>query len=302
VSYSWDSDEHKVWAKALAERLRADGVSATLDQWETVPGDQLPHFMEHAIADNDYVLIVCTPRYKDRSERRQGGVGYEGDIITSELLLTRNHRKFIPILRSGTWIEAAPNWLSGKYYIDLRLGPSFEAQYGDLLNTLHGARTQPPPVVPRSNSSTAQSSTTKLTPVGEPVRIVGVIADEVGEPRNDGSPGSALYRVPFRLSRPVSSSWARVFEQTWNRPPQYTSMHRPGIARASGDRIVLDGTTIQEVQQVHRDTLKLCVQEANRTIDQLEEQARKAEDERRKQREDHLNQVREVSGKIKFDD
>jgi hypothetical protein len=27
----------------------------------------------------------------------------------------------------------------------------------------------------------------------EPVEIVGVIADEVGEPRNDGTPGSGLY-------------------------------------------------------------------------------------------------------------
>ena len=75
VSYSWDDDEHKAWARGLAERLRADGVTATLDQWATVPGDQLPEFMERAIADNKHVLIVCTPRYKSRSERREGGVG-----------------------------------------------------------------------------------------------------------------------------------------------------------------------------------------------------------------------------------
>jgi hypothetical protein len=34
------------------------------------PGDQLPAFMERAVRENDYVLIVCTPTYADRSNRR----------------------------------------------------------------------------------------------------------------------------------------------------------------------------------------------------------------------------------------
>ena len=38
-----------------------------------------------------------------------------------------------------------------------------------------------------------------------PIEIVGVITDEVGSPRNDGGRGSALYAVPIRLSRSLSS-------------------------------------------------------------------------------------------------
>jgi len=303
VSYSWDDDEHKAWARGLAERLRADGVTATLDQWATVPGDQLPEFMERAIADNKHVLIVCTPRYKSRSERREGGVGYEGDIITSELLQTRNHRKFIPILRRGEWREAAPSWLAGKYYIDLREGARYEAQYQDLLSTLLGSRPAPPPVAMRTPQSQPQASTVNQPPpASEPVRIVGVIADEVGEPRNDGTRGSALYTVPFRLSRRVTHDWGQVFEQVWNRPPQFTSMHRPGIARVSGDRIVLDGTTIEEVQRYHRETLLLCVQETNRIIAEHEVKIRMAEEEQRRRTEEHRTRVRDLSEKIKFDD
>ena len=78
----------------LATRLRGDGVATVLDQWHLIPGDQLPAFMEKAVRESDYVLLVCTPRYRDRSERRVGGVGYEGDIITGQVLTTRNHRKF----------------------------------------------------------------------------------------------------------------------------------------------------------------------------------------------------------------
>lgn len=48
----------------------------------------------------------------------------------------------------------------------------------------------------------------------EPVEIVGVIAEEVGEPRNDGTPGSAVYEVPVRLSRRPSDAWARLFVET----------------------------------------------------------------------------------------
>lgn len=50
-----------------------------------------------------------------------------------------------------------------------------------------------------------------------------------------------------------------AFIKTWNQPPQFTTMHRPGIARVSGDRVILDGTTIEEVEKYHRDTLKLSI-------------------------------------------
>ena len=62
VSYSWDSDEHRDWVLEFATRLRGDGVETVLDQWHLVPGDQLPAFMEKAVRESDYVLIVCTPR------------------------------------------------------------------------------------------------------------------------------------------------------------------------------------------------------------------------------------------------
>ncbi len=68
ISYSWDDEEHKEWVRTIAARLRSDGVDITIDQWGTVPGDQLPAFMERAIRDSQFVVIVCTPRYKMRSD------------------------------------------------------------------------------------------------------------------------------------------------------------------------------------------------------------------------------------------
>jgi len=303
ISYSWDSDHHKTWVRALAERLRADSVEATLDQWAAVPGDQLPEFMERAIAENSFVLIVCTPRYKTKSEAREGGVGYEGDIITGELLKSRNHRKFIPILRSGDWSGSAPGWLAGKYYIDLRDGDRYEVQYEDLLSTLHGTRPTPPPVgAPPAATSARAATLAPETSAGEPVLIVGVIADEVTEPRNDGTRESALYTVPFRLSKPVSHDWAAVFEQVWNRPPQSTTSHRPGIAHARGNRIVLNGTTIDEVQRVHRDTLILCVKETKRMVAEHEMRQQTERAAREQAADEHQRHVQEAARRIRFDE
>jgi len=147
VSYSWDDEGHKAWVKKLATRLREDGVNIILDQWHVVPGTQLPEFMERAVRESDFVLIVCTPRYKGKSDGRIGGVGYEGHIMTAEVFAKYNHEKFIPLLRNGRWGDAAPWWLSGKYYIDLRGEPYREDEYRRLLNTLH-RRNEVPPLGP----------------------------------------------------------------------------------------------------------------------------------------------------------
>ena len=135
ISYSWDSDEHKDWVRRLAERIRSDGVDAKLDQWETAPGDQLTEFMERGVRDHDFVLIVCTPKYRLRSGSREGSVGYEGDVMTAEVITDGNQRKFIPIWRKGQWKDAAPSWLAGKYRIDLSGDPYDEEQYADLIKT-----------------------------------------------------------------------------------------------------------------------------------------------------------------------
>lgn len=146
ISYSWDNAQHRKWVRGLATKLRTDGIETILDQWHVSPGDRLPAFMESAIRDSDYVLLVCTPRYKAKADDRSGGVGYEGDIITGELFALGNSRKFIPVLRNDDWKNSAPSWLLPSSYIDLR-GKGYGAeQYKKLVSTLHGERTQPPPI------------------------------------------------------------------------------------------------------------------------------------------------------------
>lgn len=309
VSYSWDSDEHRDWVLALATRLRSDGVEALLDQWHLVPGDQLPAFMENAVRESDYVLIVCTPRYKSRSERRVGGVGYEGDIITGQVLTTRNERKFIPVLRTGDWSDAAPTWLAGKYYVDLRGERYDERHYRDLLTSLLGTREQAPPVqqVSEGARQTVSSATVASRPAAagaseafEPIRIAGVIVDEIGTPRGDGTRGSGLYSMPFRFSRKPPPEWSKLFIDAWDHPSSYTSMHRPGIAQIHGEKVVLNGTTLEEVEKYHRDTLILAAETANQGYMEWRRRRQAAEDRERARVEAHKLSVEEAAKRLNF--
>jgi hypothetical protein len=78
-------------------------------------------------------------------------------------------------------------------------------------------------------------------------------------------------------------------------------MHRPGIASLRGDKIYLDGTTMEEVERYHRDTLKLAIQETNRETAEHEAQQRAAATLAREQREEHERAVREAAQRIRFD-
>lgn len=304
ASYSWDDDAHKLWVANLATRLRADGVDVRLDQWHAVPGDQLPHFMEREIRDNYYVVVICTPHYKKKSDSRSGGVGYEGDVMTAEVFTKRNDRKFIPVLARGPWADAAPSWLTGKFYVDLSDDKKLDQNYPDLLNTITGNLQQAPPL---GKPPTGYRQPTYSRPKrqanspNDPIRILGVIVDEVTEPTMDGTQGSALYRVPFRLSRRPSIDWEQLFLREWQFPQQFTTMHRPGIASVVGDRIVLDGTTIEEVQRYHKNTLQLCVAEANRKEAEWKSRLAREQELERQKSESHRRNVSDVAGGLNFD-
>ena len=315
ISYSWDGTEHKNWVRELAARLREEGIEVTLDQWHLVPGDPLPEFMERAVSENDFVLLVCTPNFKAKADQRRGGVGYEGNIMTGELFLRSNHRKFIPLLRHEDWAEAAPAWLQAKNYIDLS-DHCFEENFEELVKTLHGERAEPPPLgkrtsrKPQAVSAETSASLKTFTPADKaaarnefpepPIRITGIITEEVTKPRMDGTRGSGLYAVPFRLSSSPPGIWARLLVENWNNPPSFTMMHRPKIAMVSNDKVILDGTTIEEVEKYHRDTLLAVVARTNQQFDEYAAR-REQESEIKRQREnEHKQSVDDVSKRIKF--
>jgi hypothetical protein len=135
----------------------------------------------------------------------------------------------------------------------------------------------------------------------EPIRINKIIEQDVSAPSNDGTPGSALYRIPFQLSRRPPAAWAEYFPKAWDRPSEWSTSHRPGICSVVGDRIWLSGTTLEEVASTHKRTLELALDETNRKYAEFE--AKQRAESQRKQDEQlaHEQHVREATKKIKFD-
>jgi hypothetical protein len=162
ISYSWDSDDHKTWALDFANRLRDDGIDAVIDQTHLGLGGRTPQFMEQSVTGSRYVLVICTEKYKARFDSRQGGAGYEGHIITGELINQVGINKFIPVLRKGGWDTAIPIALSGVFGVDLRNDSTEE--YQRLLRHLHGL-TELRPIGNKPDwLGTSQSSPLVITP------------------------------------------------------------------------------------------------------------------------------------------
>lgn len=159
-----------------------------------------------------------------------------------------------------------------------------------------------PRTAPEATAPEPQSERSGLpTEATEPIRIVGVVENEVTFPRNDGTRGSALYAVPFRLSRRPSGRWSELFVRIWNHPPSFTTMHRPGIARVAGDRIVLDGTTMDEVERYHLKTLKLALQKTNEEAEELQRAERARLEKRRDEEEAHTRGAEDSARRLRFD-
>lgn len=296
ISYSWESKEHSDWVKSLADKLLSDGIEAIIDSYDVSPGDRLPKFMESSIRDSDYVIIICTEEYKRKANNREKGVGYESHIISAELYNNHNDRKFIPIIRQGDFNTALPTYLNGKLAIDLRGNPFNEESYKDLIASIFKVKKKPKVGIRPYYVDEYEP----ITIEGEDIKIVGIITNEVTLPKNDGTRGSALYSVPFRLSSKPTDTWSELFLRNWDCPPRFTLIHRPGIARVESDKIILDGTTIEEVKQYHRDTLILCVEKTNEEEKQIRRREEQLKRKKQEETENHYRNINDISKDIRF--
>lgn len=249
LSYAWEGEAHKAWVRELATRLRTDGVAVLLDQWELHPGDSLTDFMERGVRDCDFVLIVCTPAYKKRSNEG-GGVKYEREIMTAEVLTSANRRKFIPLYRAGErWIDAAPTWLLGAYYIELRADPYRDEHYQDLLRTLQSRRLPPPPVPPlpegvASVPPTPAPEGVAITQVAVPPRpLAGSICIEAGHTR------------PYERSCFLSDGRLLTMEDYAIQP--FT--RQPLFGHADSAIRIWDVNSQTVVRSIHQDGIPQCV-------------------------------------------
>lgn len=148
ISYSWESNEHKDWVRLLSERLIQNGVNVRLDQWHISLGQSLTQFMETEVQTSDFVLVVCTKEYRRKSLDRAGGVGYEQQIITGNIVSGKPREHFIPIVRDGDFsgLECSiPAQFMGIYAIDMRDGVDPDQSIEVLLRAIYQQPIATPP-------------------------------------------------------------------------------------------------------------------------------------------------------------
>ena len=92
-----------------------------------------------------------------------------------------------------------------------------------------------------------------------------------------------------------------MFGGNWSHPPRFTQMHRPGIASVQGATITLNGTTIEEVERYHRDTLQLAVAETNKQYREWQGEQQQREAQEIVKREEHRKRIEDASRRVKFD-
>lgn len=137
LQYSWDSEPHKQWVLELANRLTSDGVDLCFDRYDLKVGSNNLHFMEQ-IESSEKVILIMTEGYKTKADTRFGGIGYEYQILSSEIAieLASNH-KFIPVLKDGDSETSIPKILRPFLYLDMRDSKLFEQQYLELLHLVY---------------------------------------------------------------------------------------------------------------------------------------------------------------------
>ncbi|GGR67082.1 hypothetical protein GCM10008959_31570 [Deinococcus seoulensis] len=148
-SYAWTTEAHKARVRALADRLRGDGVDVILDQTHLQAGDDTFQFMEQIASRPDLkkVVVICDQRYKQKVDGRQGGSGTEGTIMSPGVYqqIGEGPNKFVAVAfetdERGTGF--VPTMFATRLYIDMSTDELQDANYERLLRFLWD-RPEPP--------------------------------------------------------------------------------------------------------------------------------------------------------------
>ncbi len=138
ISYSWSSDEIVI---PLAERLVSHGVDVVLDKWDLKEGQDKYAFMEQCVNDPgiDKVLIICDKKYEEKANNREGGVGDETVIISTEIYGNVEQEKFIPVIAeyNDDGEPCVPTYIKSRIHVDLSDKERYEEEYEKLLRNIY---------------------------------------------------------------------------------------------------------------------------------------------------------------------
>jgi hypothetical protein len=111
-------------------------VNVLLDRWNLSLGQDVAAFMERGLSKSNRVICICSDLYVKKSNEGQGGVGYEKQIITAEILSGLNTNWVIPVIKNNLGSKKVPTFLGGRLFVSFEDEHRYESKYEELLREL----------------------------------------------------------------------------------------------------------------------------------------------------------------------
>jgi len=133
ISYSWDSEPHKIWIDNLANDLRQFNVEYDRNlKYGMSPNN----YMKRNILSSDFVIIVFTPKYLERINTRDSGVNKEFSIIEEELFRKISKGKYLAILKEGDASTSIPDIMKDTLYFNFTAKENYVSEVQNLIKTI----------------------------------------------------------------------------------------------------------------------------------------------------------------------
>lgn len=167
ISYAWDDDDHREWVRKFSDKLRSKyGIYTLLDQYNRA-GQDMVDFMTKGIKRASKVLVIGSPKYKEKLESGDPcGVSFEDQIINIEIY-RGDKSKFIPILARGTFESSFTEIMNARFGFDLSTPEKYNKGIERLAADICGKPVNCPPT---------------LGPISDPERTIVETAFTITQP------------------------------------------------------------------------------------------------------------------------
>jgi tetratricopeptide (TPR) repeat protein len=163
ISYSHDPPENEAKVLALANRLRADGIDAVLDQYESFPPQGWALWTKEQARSARFVLIVCTERYLQQAEDPGTYPGAQSAAQTIREIVTDatgTNTRAVPVILEEGDLRYVPTELQRYNQFQVHTKDGYDA----LCRLLTGQPDLPKPALGRSNPVVFISGTARDLP------------------------------------------------------------------------------------------------------------------------------------------
>ncbi|EJG1641866.1 hypothetical protein CGI03_09470 [Vibrio parahaemolyticus] len=197
ISYSWDSEEHMLWVEKLANSLEEiEGIHVIWDGYDLDSCVDKNLFMEKAVVDADFTIVVATKKYREKADNREGGAGIETFLNVAKHwkeMLDNKRTSSVVALRE---VGSTPNYLGGHFHIDFTKDDEFSQSLSQLINQIESK-----PRVERPKKKFTATDKKKVYKLTKAADIIGSSARN-RKPiitESEGTDFSGKNRIKFEL-------------------------------------------------------------------------------------------------------